>query len=371
MVALRHLLSVRASGLPDLVRLQTALTKLLRTRPEALLDAVGTLDALVPLLASASGALPARDGLRRGVPHLLAALAPHLDAGLSWRGPTTEVRSSGFHRFAEPLRAVVADRDGVGVELSTGRHLALGDLDALTPSRPLVRGELGLVDTNPLANVEAHPDKQGNVLDLGGRDAAEWVEALNDALAVIEAVLPDLYAELEVTLLRVVPVGYEPERHLSASYREAPGLIYLTLHPDPLTLAEAIVHETQHGKLNLLTWLDPVLNNGHTEWSPSPVRPDLRPIMGVLLAAHAFVPVAALHQALGEKDHLLSRTPQFARRRAEVLQTNAESLAIVQDRGELTPVGARVMEALWAVHAEALAAVEQDASAPRSAPKRA
>ena len=118
-------------------------------------------------------------------------------------------------------------------------------------------------------------------IDLGGRSPAQWVEALGAALSLVEQALPGWMAELPVSLRRIIPVGWEPERHLSASYREAPGLCYLTLHPDPLTLAEAIVHETQHGKLGVLLHLDPVLHNGRTTWTQSPVRPDLRPLMGV------------------------------------------------------------------------------------------
>ena len=57
-------------------------------------------------------------------------------------------------------------------------------------------------------------------------------------------------------------VGFWRVRHPSDSVREAPGVIYMSLHPDPLTMAEAIVHETQHTKLNSMTWLDPVLLNG-------------------------------------------------------------------------------------------------------------
>jgi len=357
MLALRHLLTVRAPALGDLERVQEALTVMLRSRPEPLLEAIGGLDVLAPLLASCSGALPSGPALRQAVPHLLAALAPHLASAIPWRGPVTAVRDGGLHRFDVPLRGLVADASGVAVELSTGRHLALGDLDSSAPSRPLRRGSLALVDTNPLASVEAHPDKQGNALDLGGREPQAWVDALDGALALVEAALPAVYEELEVTLLRAVPVGYEAERHLSASYREAPGLIYLSLHPDPLTLAEAIVHETQHGKLNLLSWLDPVLVNGHTEWSPSPVRPDLRPLMGVLLAAHAFVPVAALHRALADADHPVSRTASFERRRGEVIRANADSLAIVQDRGKPTALGDKLLAALWELHAETLASV--------------
>ena len=138
--------------------------------------------------------------------------------------------------------------------------------------------------------------------------------------------------------------------HLSASYAEAPGLAWLTLHPDPLTMAEAIVHETQHSRLNTLMWLDPVLHNGRREWTTSPVRPDLRPLSGVLLAAHAFVPVAAMHARLDELGHPISRSPHFKRRRAEVLQSNARGLQTVEERGQPTTTGQRIIGGLRALH---------------------
>ena len=41
------------------------------------------------------------------------------------------------------------------------------------------------------------------------------------------------------TSRQVVPVGFFPDRHLSASYREAIGTLYLSLHPSPMTMVEA------------------------------------------------------------------------------------------------------------------------------------
>ena len=218
------------------------------------------------------------------------------------------------------------------------------------PLHPRVPGlHLSLTDTNPLAMDEAHPEKSGNAVDLSGRPVEEWRAALAAALELVEAGLPEWFAELPLALQRIVPVGFHAERHLSASYREAPGLAYLSLHPDPLTLAEAIVHETQHGKLNALSWLDPVLENGHTEWSPSPVRPDLRPLMGVLLAAHAFVPVAALHARLADLGHPAMLGKEA--RRAEVLRSNAAALEAVRAKGKTTALGQRLVTELEALHA--------------------
>ena len=209
-------------------------------------------------------------------------------------------------------------------------------------------------DTNPLAMMEDHPDKAGNAVDLGGRPVGAWVAALQEAGALIAAGLPAQSAELGVALRRVIPVGFEPERHLSASYREAPGLIYLTLHPSALTLAEAIVHEVQHGKLNALSWLDPVLRNGRTTWTRSPVRPDERPLMGVLLAAHAFVPVAALHAGLATARHPIAGTAAFSLRRSEVLRANAAALDTLHQHADPTAAGGRLLADLQANHAALL-----------------
>jgi HEXXH motif-containing protein len=170
--------------------------------------------------------------------------------------------------------------------------------------------------------------------------------ALDAALGLIEAASPPLFAELQHTLRRVVPVGYHDQRHLSASYTEAPGLIYMTLHPDVLTMAEAIVHETQHGKLNALLWHDVVLINGRSEWTTSPVREDLRPLMGVLLAVHAFVPVAHFHRGLAEAGHPIADSEPFRQRREAVLASNADGLRTLWRLGEWTAQGLRLRTAL-------------------------
>jgi HEXXH motif-containing protein len=112
-------------------------------------------------------------------------------------------------------------------------------------------------------------------------------------------------------------------------------------------LAEAIVHESQHGKLNTLRWLDPVLENGDATWTSSPVRPDMRPLMGVLMAVHAFVPVAALHQRLRELDHPLA-DPE---RRAQVIAGNADGLVTLRELAKPTALGKRVIAALEELHA--------------------
>jgi len=236
-------------------------------------------------------------------------------------------------------------------------ELGLSERPAPSPHHEIRPGiVLSELDTNPLKMLEEHPDKSGNRFDLGERPVTDWLAALGEALDLIDLALPGLAGEFPATLRRIVPVGFDEHAHLSASYREAPGLSYLSLHPNAVTMAEAIVHESQHSKLNLLSWFDPILENAYTEWSPSPVRPDMRPLMGVLLAAHAFVPVAWLHRGLAQSGYKLTTSPWFDRRRGEVLTSNESALNTLRQHAKPTPTGARVLAALETLHADLMPA---------------
>ena len=133
---------------------------------------------------------------------------------------------------------------------------------------------------------------------------------------------------------------------LSASSRVAPGLCYLSHHSSPLTRAEALIHETQHGKLHVLSYLDPVLHNSSTEWSTSRIRSDLRSLWGLLLAVHAFVPVSVMHARMAEGDHPLCLESGFANRRAEVLKGNLHAMRILEAKGSPSAVGDRLLRDL-------------------------
>jgi len=212
---------------------------------------------------------------------------------------------------------------------------------------------LALADNNPLAMFEAHPDKEGNAIDLGGHLLSEWLEALRAAFETVARHLPELREEMALFAQVIVPVGFYPEKHLSASYREAIGSIYMSLHPKPMTMVEALVHEFSHNKLNALFELDEVLMNAFEPLYRSPVRPDPRPLHGVLLAVHAFVPVARLHQLLLEAGDPLADEARFR----DVVRINREGTEVLRAHARATPVGQGLMDELlrWD---EAFAAVK-------------
>ncbi len=226
------------------------------------------------------------------------------------------------------------------------------------PYHPIVGGvRLALTDNNPLSQFEAHPDKSGNRLDLGGQPLESWLDALRGAFALVDRSSPFIGEEMRLVLRLVVPVGWDAERHLSASYREAVGTIYLTLHPRPMTMTEALVHEFQHNKLNAALSLDPLLENAFAPLYASPVRPDPRPLHGVLLAVHAFQPIALLYESMTADAHPLSRSASFQRRFRDIVRACRSGAKTVLENARPTALGAGLLAEMRALDQD-LAGIE-------------
>ncbi len=319
-----------------------------RSAPGIVWSALKRPSVYVHLRLAADGAGDAH--LTTGLVTLAAELAAAsaLDAPLVFERPPSRV----ILRSRRELWQVDVGRPLV---IAPGATLLQNDRAlAVQPASVEVSGgiDLALADDNPLASLEAHPDKSGSHLDLGDAPVAAWVESLRDALDRIATHLPLLRAELDLLVSSIVPVGTDRERHLSASYREALGLVYLSLHPDPLTMTEAVVHEAQHNKLNAVLTVDPLLENHPDERHPSPVRPDPRPLLGVLLAVHAFVPVAALYRAMRVAGDPILEHPRVGPRITQILEGNEEGLSLLERHARPTALGAALLEELRALHDE-------------------
>jgi HEXXH motif-containing protein len=298
---------------------------------------------------------------REFVFRLLAELAMEgaLKEPVRWPGPAPVTHLvSAAHRVYQPLppcaQGFVFRSGGCEAEGSDPPDMALP-----TPPSESFRViddglMLALADTNPISDFEAHPDKDGNQLDLGDAPVTKWVGVLRKALDLIGTYLPGIREEMRLILRQVIPVGTYEHQHLSASYREAIGTVYMTLHPQPMTMTEAMIHEFQHNKLNALFHVDPVMNNAFWPLFPSPVRPDPRPLHGVLLAAHAFVPVAELYRRMLADDHAFVSTGSFMKRFAKIVQDNDEAMTVLNAHAEPSEAGAQVLAELNVWHAQHL-----------------
>lgn len=305
------------------------------------------LTALMALELAAMGELPADGIVLRESPRRLSSI-----------GGRFELRLDSRYRLGLKPHRLVLIGDGRQLEIGF-EDLAGGDgpwPDGVTVRRPYTELAPGLllatVDNNPLRMLEAHPDKLGNAIDLGGQPLERWQQSLRAALGLVDEHLPELGQEIQLLMQLLIPVGYDPEKHLSASYAEAIGTAYLTLHPDPMTMAEALIHEFSHNKLNLLWTLDEVLKNAFEPLFSSPVRPDPRPLHGVMLAVHAFVPVARLYERLREEDHPLSKESGFDARFAQIVRGNHAGIETLAKNADATPAGQAVIDELvrWDEH---------------------
>jgi HEXXH motif-containing protein len=82
-------------------------------------------------------------------------------------------------------------------------------------------------------------------------------------------------------------------------------------------------------------------------WSPlytSPVRPDPRPLHGVLLAVHAFLPVARLYEKMIEAKEPAAGNEAFLARFAAIRRINREGAEVVLGNGKATVMGAGLLE---------------------------
>jgi HEXXH motif-containing protein len=339
---IRRLVASSPGALASVLRRPTIGTLIRCLRREGPEEWLAELIALVHFELALCGALPAPARLLCLPPRLLS-----IPAGVSVSLPgdvRAAIFENGHLHLLRQDRQDALDLDMLAAAEDPPPAWPPG-IEVRRPYRPL-GGTLSfaLEDNNPLALLEAHPDKTGNAIDLGGHAETEWAATLQGALALIEAHLPDLRREMDIFIHQIIPVGWDDVQHLSASYQEAIGTIYLTLHPSLMTMAEALIHEFSHNKLNALFETDPVLENAFSPLYSSPVRPDPRPLHGVLLAVHAFLPVARLYEKMIEAKHPLSQNAAFEDRFARIREINAEGAQVVLSHGRPTEVGAGLLE---------------------------
>lgn len=337
----------------ELVAFKPVLQRLVRDSPGAIASALRrpNVGGHLRCLRRRAPELP----FARGVAELLATLYTDLAHAHALPEPVV------LHRLPERIVSLAARRvlevpagaerahfgrgtlcfRGPGLELEIDLHAPDPEPRLLPITEHLL---LACVDDNPLAMSEAHPDKQGNAVDLGARPTSEWIAALADALELIARYMPELRGEIDLYLHTLVPVGWDEHQHLSASYQEVIGTVYMTLHPQRMTMVEAIIHEFQHNKLHALLELDPLLHNAFAPLYSSPVRPDPRPLQGVLLAVHAFQPVARLYQRMRDAGHPGTEQPDFVRRYAQIMKGNHEGASVLLEHGQPTAIGQGLLD---------------------------
>lgn len=125
---------------------------------------------------------------------------------------------------------------------------------------------------------------------IGPESEIRWKSTLEQVWEWIIECDPLLAEEINLSTKAIVPLVSESiDVHISATFRESPGLMALSWTPDASVMTEAVVHEYHHQKLNALLNLDPIILGPTSEAIfYSPWRKDPRPLMGLLHGAYVF-----------------------------------------------------------------------------------
>lgn len=172
-----------------------------------------------------------------------------------------------------------------------------------------------------------------------------FVEDLSSASALIANCWPEQWDEITQVIRYVIP--FRSHARDSFSPNRAQGSIYISFRPgDPLWLADTVVHEARHNRLNLLQRRLRLYDNNSELRYWSPWRQTDRHLKGILHGVYAFTGVAHFHGLLLESGASLA--PLSIRRIMEETDRVFSMLKLLQKHGEWTESGEKVLNDLCA-----------------------
>jgi HEXXH motif-containing protein len=278
---------------------------------------------------------------------MVAAIRARADFELSVRPGGRPVVLPGLGELRPPGDAdevcLRSAPGGGAVAIAGDWRSAVPGGSAWTPV-PRVRVEAGGVELDvALDGLDPYLARFGApVLRPGPSDLEEWREALQEAWDLLVAADPGV-AERVAGMLRVIVPLRAPSsgKPLSATSGWTPGAVALSLPGDPLTLAETLVHEAQHGVLGLVEDVARLVNPAVKVLCYAPWRDDPRPPGGLLHGCFAHLGVTGFWRR--QRDVLRGRDAdrahfEFARWR----QATLDAVRTLLDSGALTTTGARL-----------------------------
>jgi HEXXH motif-containing protein len=175
---------------------------------------------------------------------------------------------------------------------------------------------------------------------LSDHSAREWEHSLAAAWGVLARHHRSYATAIGAGLTVIVPLtAARASQGMNATSRESFGAAAISAVADPVTLAVALLHEFQHGKLNAV--LDLVALYGpHEGRYYAPWRQDPRPLAGLLHGAYAHVGVSdfwRVQARLPAMPHLAYAQMQFARWSDQT----CDAIGCLLDSGHLTEAGER------------------------------
>ena len=181
---------------------------------------------------------------------------------------------------------------------------------------------------------------------LSAEEVASWQACIQSAWEVLVRHHSSAAGSIAAGVSVIVPLAARSDTDLgSATNPAAIGAIAASLPPDPVMMAEILVHEFQHLKLCALQDMAP-LTEPCDERVYAPWRQDPRPVGGLLQGVYAHLGIArfwgAQRQAETEPDAILRAQVMFERCRSMIEPATATLLRT----GCLTSLGTRFVTML-------------------------
>lgn len=166
------------------------------------------------------------------------------------------------------------------------------------------------------------PELTGQPLDLPPHPlpSAKEISDLEAGFDLLEQVWPEAYHAASRVFSSVVILPQSGPQTRSVTSGDFHGTLITSVH-NPFQVGDAICHESSHARLNLFFEIDPLVQDGLAEIHPSPWRPDLRPLNGILNGVHAFVNVCRYYERLAQ------HSPEIAENAREILSVQKRKLA--------------------------------------------
>ena len=237
-------------------------------------------------------------------------------------GEGEPVRVDGHDRRFRPFRRHRSEAWGMSLEVV---------VDDVDPHR-------GFVEPTP-------PDP------LDGAEHERWCALLDEAWSLLTRWNTDYAAELSAGLTSLVPLD-PGSAVVGASSANAFGAVALSARGSAAELAETLVHEVQHSKLNAVLELVHLHDDGRAKRHYAPWRDDPRPLTGLLHGLYAFISVVEFWHGHAPGSFAFAL-------RVRQLRLALDSL----DASRLTAAGGRLVEAV----SRRLAACERTASSSEHA----
>lgn len=234
------------------------------------------------------------------------------------------------------------------------------------PSEVIIPGTKIALTTsfyNPYVDADhVHPDHKKHQIHsgFGSKSFEEWQSLFAKTFDILSRTSPGFQSEVSSLICKIIPYDVSYQVHNSASYGTFIGHLLMSyptgMDHTELALLEAIIHEYNHNKLNLILQTTDLLRNDRSERYYSPYRPDARHIHGIYLGLHALTGAywAILHAHLRS---VILLPDNWIDKAVLYILKNGLAIQVLEKYAQFTPLGQNIFDEMIAVHQECLQGV--------------